>query len=143
MPGEVPSVVEQDEASASSAPDAVGSGEAVPSSAPPPATEPRGRRPSGRRAIVRIEAVIALGAVVAVVALITTSTLRHGATASTPPSASQPALKITLHHVRPGDSLGTIAARYHSTVAVLEQLNPNLNPQALRPGQTLRVGTIQ
>ena len=46
-----------------------------------------------------------------------------------------------MHHVRPGDSLATIAARYHTTVAILEQLNPSIDPQALRPGQALRVGT--
>ncbi len=92
---------------------------------------------------MRIEAVVAFAAVVAVVLLITTSTLRHGSTVSTPASASQPALKITFHHVRPGDSLGTIAARYHSTVAILEQLNPKVNPQALNPGQVLRIGAIR
>lgn len=143
MQGEIPSVVEQDEASASPAPDAVGTGEVLAPEPPPPLPEPRGRRRSGRSAILRIEAVLALGGVVAAVALITTSTLRRASAQPGAPAASRPALKVTRHHVRPGDTLGTIAARYHSSVAILEQLNPNLNPQALRPGQTLRIGTIQ
>jgi LysM repeat protein len=82
---------------------------------------------------------LALAAVAVAIALITTSTLGHGSASTA--AAPMPTLKVTLHHVRPGDSLETIAARYHSTVAILEQLNPRLNPQALIPGSVLRVGT--
>lgn len=82
---------------------------------------------------------LALGVVVAAIVLITTTTLGQGASTATTPAA--PALKISFHHVLPGDSLETIAARYHSTVAILEQLNPTLNPQDLVPGSVLRVGS--
>lgn len=83
---------------------------------------------------------LALALVAVAIVLITTSTLDHGA--STTAATAKPTLKVTLHHVRPGDSLATIAARYHSSVAILEQLNPALNPQALIPGSVLRVGTM-
>ena len=83
-------------------------------------------------------AVLALALVCGAVVLITKSTLRPGATTSSVQTSTAPP-KVTVHHVRPGDSLATIAARYHSSVAILEQLNPAINPQALRPGQALRV----
>jgi LysM repeat protein len=41
--------------------------------------------------------------------------------------------------VQSGDTLGSIAAKTGTTVARLEQLNPNIDPTALRIGQTIRV----
>jgi LysM repeat protein len=38
-----------------------------------------------------------------------------------------------------GDTLAGIAAKTGTTVARLEQLNPGINPTALRVGQTIRV----
>lgn len=38
-----------------------------------------------------------------------------------------------------GDTLGVIATKTGTTVARLEQLNPGIDPQALRVGQTIRV----
>ena len=38
-----------------------------------------------------------------------------------------------------GDTLGTIATKTGTTVARLEQLNPGIDPTALRVGQTIRV----
>jgi LysM repeat protein len=108
---------------------------------PPPLPEPRGRRRSRRRAPARIGALLALAAVVAAVVALTTSTLRPAPTSST--ATTRTTLKISYHHVRPGDSLSSIAARYHSTVAILMSLNPHLVPQYLRAGQVLRVGTPQ
>lgn len=41
--------------------------------------------------------------------------------------------------VQSGDTLGEIAAKTGTTVARLEQLNPGIDPQALRVGETIRV----
>ena len=41
--------------------------------------------------------------------------------------------------VQSGDTLGSIASKMGTTVARLEQLNPNVDPTALRIGQTIRV----
>ena len=41
--------------------------------------------------------------------------------------------------VQSGDTLGAIAAKTGTTVARLEQLNPGIDPTALRVGQTIRV----
>jgi len=45
------------------------------------------------------------------------------------------------HRVKPGESLGTIAQKYHTTAKQLMKLNGIKNPRALRPGQTLRIPT--
>jgi LysM repeat protein len=42
--------------------------------------------------------------------------------------------------IQPGDTLGAIAIREHTTVTVLMQLNPGIDPQALHSGQRIRVG---
>jgi LysM repeat protein len=41
--------------------------------------------------------------------------------------------------IQSGDTLGSIAAKTGTTVARLEQLNPGIDPSALRVGQTIRV----
>ena len=41
--------------------------------------------------------------------------------------------------IQTGDTLGGIAAKTGTTVARLEQLNPGIDPTALRVGQTIRV----
>lgn len=41
--------------------------------------------------------------------------------------------------VQRGDSFSTIAVKTHTSVALLEQLNPDLSPTALRVGQTVKV----
>ncbi|HEY3578152.1 MAG TPA: LysM domain-containing protein [Gaiellaceae bacterium] len=41
--------------------------------------------------------------------------------------------------IQSGDTLGSIAAKTGTTVARLQQLNPGLDPTALRVGQTIRV----
>jgi len=41
--------------------------------------------------------------------------------------------------VQTGDTLGGIAAKTGTTVAKLEHLNPGIDPQALRVGETIRV----
>jgi LysM repeat protein len=41
--------------------------------------------------------------------------------------------------IQSGDTLGAIASRQGTTVAVLLRLNPGVEPTALRPGERLRV----
>jgi LysM repeat protein len=68
-------------------------------------------------------------------------------TSSTPtvsaPSTSGPATtgkkKKRFYHVHGGDTLESIAAKFDTTVDDLLQLNPNVDPLALSPGQKIRV----
>jgi LysM repeat protein len=46
---------------------------------------------------------------------------------------------VRMYTVQSGDTLGSIAARTGTTVARLEQLNPGVNPTALRIGERIRV----
>jgi Tfp pilus assembly protein FimV len=41
--------------------------------------------------------------------------------------------------IRSGDTLETIAARFQTTVEDLVELNPNIDPNALQPGQRIRI----
>lgn len=42
--------------------------------------------------------------------------------------------------IESGDTLGSIAAQYDTTVEALLALNPDVDPNALQPGQQIRVG---
>jgi LysM repeat protein len=42
--------------------------------------------------------------------------------------------------IQSGDTLGSVAAKYNTTVDELMTLNPGVDPSALQPGQRLRVG---
>jgi LysM repeat protein len=42
--------------------------------------------------------------------------------------------------IQPGDTLGVVAAREHTSVAELLRLNPGIDPKALHSGQRIRVG---
>jgi LysM repeat protein len=44
-----------------------------------------------------------------------------------------------IYRVRQGDTLESIAAKFHTTVDDLLQLNPDVDPLALSPGQRIRV----
>jgi LysM repeat protein len=65
-----------------------------------------------------------------------------------PPPAPSPAVprqartrsaRASAYSVRSGDTLGTIAERFGTTVQHLLVLNPGIDPRALRVGQALRV----
>jgi LysM repeat protein len=43
------------------------------------------------------------------------------------------------YRVRSGDTLESIAARFDTTAAALSELNPDIDPLTLRPGQRVRV----
>jgi LysM repeat protein len=47
--------------------------------------------------------------------------------------------KAKYYVVKPGDTLGAIAARTGISLTVLEQLNPNISPNALQTGNRLRL----
>jgi Tfp pilus assembly protein FimV len=48
-------------------------------------------------------------------------------------------MRASAYSVRSGDTLGTIAERFGTTVEELLLLNPGIDPHALRVGQPLRV----
>jgi hypothetical protein len=58
---------------------------------------------------------------------------RTGTTAG--PSGNRP----RVYRVKAGDTLESIAARFETDVDVLLELNPNIDPLALSPGQKIRV----
>ena len=53
--------------------------------------------------------------------------------------AGETAPKKEVYFVESGDTLESIANRFDTTVAALLQLNPNIDPLALRPDQKIRV----
>ena len=72
----------------------------------------------------------------------------NAATTSTGPAISSPTTSVgtttglkkkKIYRVRSGDTLESIAAKFHTTVDDLLQLNPNVDPLALSPGQKIRV----
>ena len=61
----------------------------------------------------------------------------HTAASSTP--AAQPAPKPVYHKIKAGETLGSIAAKYHTTVSKLQKLNNMGHSTFLREGKMLRV----
>lgn len=63
------------------------------------------------------------------------------ATTKSAPAASHPKPPAAKrwYVIQSGDTLGAIAARLGTSVAVLLRLNPGVEPTALRPGERLRV----
>jgi LysM repeat protein len=66
----------------------------------------------------------------------TTITLSDSGTVST---TTAPA-NAQYYVIQSGDTLGTIASNYKTTVDELITLNPGIDPSALQPGQRIRVG---
>jgi LysM repeat protein len=67
-------------------------------------------------------------------------------TASTPTETTPPTTtgrggtgRRRFYRVRSGDTLESIALRFDTTATALSELNPNIDPLALRPGQRVRV----
>jgi hypothetical protein len=58
-----------------------------------------------------------------------------GTGTGTGPSGNRP----RVYRVQAGDTLESIAARFETDVDVLLELNPNIDPLALSPGQRIRV----
>jgi N-acetylmuramoyl-L-alanine amidase len=78
------------------------------------------------------------------------------ATTTTPPPQRTPSTKLVLttplpattataagaqyYEIQTGDTLDAIASKYDTTVDQLLALNPGLEPEALHPGDRIRVG---
>ena len=56
------------------------------------------------------------------------------------PTAYAAGVRASAYSVRSGDTLGSIADRFGTTVDRLMELNPGIDPRALRVGQPIRVG---
>ena len=92
---------------------------------------------------------LALG-LVTVAALAARATV-HGDASARPASSPAPIVerakpkprtkgaRAALYSVRSGDTLAVIAERYGTSVDRLMELNPGIDPQALRVGQSVRV----
>ena len=64
----------------------------------------------------------------------TTITLTDSGTITTTPANAK------YYVIQSGDTLGSIAGKYNTTVDELLTLNPAVDPSALQPGQRIRVG---
>ncbi|MFN2468132.1 MAG: LysM peptidoglycan-binding domain-containing protein [Gaiellaceae bacterium] len=108
----------------------------------------RSERPP-RPAALRLLAPAALLAAITVAVLLVRTSLQGNGAAAEPARATQgaPASRARperpaaprFHAVRSGDTLGSIARRYETTVGRLLTLNPGVEPTALAIGQRLRV----
>ena len=67
----------------------------------------------------------------------TTTTTRPATTRRTTTSTPRPPREF--YEIQSGDTFATIAAEYDTTVEELLLLNPDVDPQALRIGQRIRV----
>ena len=69
----------------------------------------------------------------------TPTTTGERAPGATQPTTTAPARRRRFHRVQSGDTLESIAARYDTSVEELLELNPDIDPLALSPGQRIRV----
>jgi LysM repeat protein len=103
-----------------------------------------------RSRFTRWAAPVAFLLAVTIGALVVRSGFEHGKHSATPTTTVTTTTKKKSHHVhgrahartytvQSGDTLGSIASKEGTTVARLEQLNPNVDPTALRIGQKIRV----
>jgi LysM repeat protein len=97
---------------------------------------------------VRLLAPIAIIAVAVSVYLVVHGTVdnhhtvtqtRNGLNAAKPHHRHKHSHKPKYYVVRPGDTLSGIAARTGVALTTLEQLNPNISPNALQTGERLRL----
>ena len=101
-----------------------------------------------RRRFTRYAAPVAFLLAVTIGVLVVRSGFEHGKNQAKAPTTTVAVKKKAHHHaharaktytVQSGDTLGTIAGKTGTSVARLEQLNPGIDPTALRIGQTIRV----
>ena len=99
---------------------------------------PRARRPG--RLLARLFVPLILLAVGAVIVIIVRSPPQFLRAAPTQQSHRAPARRLPPYWtVRPGDSLGLISAKTGLSIDLLQAYNPNVNPNALTPGQRLNL----
>jgi LysM repeat protein len=106
-------------------------------------TKPGGRASIGRW-IARILAVLAvLGAALALYLVISGSDITgkdKGSKEATPKEQAQKPEKVPRTYVvQPGDTVDGIAAQLGITPERIQQLNPDIDPQALPSGETLEL----
>jgi LysM repeat protein len=104
-----------------------------------------------RSRLARWAAPVAFLAAITIGVLVVRAGLEHGKKhQGNQPTTTVSSKKKPHHHghkaaharrytIQSGDTLGKIAAKTGTTVARLEQLNPGIDPTALRVGQTIRV----
>jgi hypothetical protein len=99
-----------------------------------------------RGTAARYGAPLAFLAAVTVAVLLVRAGMDEGARRDDPagkparPAATKPAAQASRFYlVRPGDTLGAIAPRFDLSEAELVELNPSIEPTALRVGQKIRV----
>jgi LysM repeat protein len=95
-----------------------------------------------RAPLARYGAPIAFLAAVTAAALLVRAGLKAGndnATSSATVTSTVPAGKRQFYVVRAGDTLGVVAERFNTTLDDLVALNPQIDPQALKIGQRLRI----
>ena len=105
-----------------------------------------------RRRFTRYVAPVAFLAAVTIGVLVVRAGFQHGTHNATPPTTAVTSTTETKKHhhaqgrqqkktytVQSGDTLGSIASKMGTSVARIEQLNPGIDPTALRIGQTIRV----
>lgn len=105
-----------------------------------------------RHRLTRYAAPVAFLAAITIGVFVVRAGFHHGKHNATPPTtaATSTTRKKTHHHsqggrqkktytVQSGDTLGSIASKMGTSVAKIEQLNPGIDPTALRIGQTIRV----
>ena len=108
--------------------------------------------PPRRLWAARLAAPVAFFAAATLLIVLIESGLNSGATntsSSGTPTLSSPTTptggtttgkrKKRIYRVQRGDTLESIAAKFHTTVDDLLQLNPDVDPLALSPGQRIRV----
>jgi LysM repeat protein len=66
------------------------------------------------------------------------TTTHHATTTHKTTTATTAAARY--YTIQPGDTLGVVAVREHTTVEELLRLNPGIDPKALHSGQRIRVG---
>jgi LysM repeat protein len=107
-----------------------------------------GLRLVDRRAVARYGAPLVFLAAVTVAVLLVRSGLDEGASRAAKPAAVATAPTVTTpraqaarryYRIRAGDTLAQIAPRFDLTEAELVDLNPGIEPTALRIGQRIRV----
>jgi Tfp pilus assembly protein FimV len=72
------------------------------------------------------------------------TTLRPPAHRTAAPPAPRPARRAAaenreFYEIRAGDTLGSVASRYETSVEALGELNPGIDPTGLQVGQRIRV----
>jgi len=69
-----------------------------------------------------------------------TTTITLTGSATTTVSTTTAPVNSQYYTVQSGDTFGSIAAQYNTSVNQLMTLNPGVDPSSLQPGQRIRVG---